>query len=501
MFEAMGQGIANVFSPVLLLWIFLGVLIGMIVGILPGLGGSAMLAILLPMCYKLNPTVALTFLIALHACVYQGGAVTSILFGIPGETTTTATIFDGYAMAKKGMAGRALANSQTASALGGIFGALVLAALIPVAKPIILAFGAPELFMVAVMGLTFVAGLTGGNVIKSLIPAAWGLVLAFVGYQDVTGVMRFTGGILFFWEGVRVVPLFMGLFAIPEIIDMVAAGQESVAGKKRENYTVKWAHLWLGIKDVFRNWWLVIRCSAIGTVIGIIPGIGGMVAQFICYGHAKQTSKYPEKFGEGFEEGVIAPQSGDNAKEGGALLTTLAFGIPGSAGMVLILAAMMILGVKPGPDMIVNQLDLLWTIIFTLIMSNIVASLVGLVAAKPLAQLTFLRMNILVPIITVLVILGSYGADNQVMDVLLSFFWGFFGYFMKMFNYNRVTFLIAYVLGDYIERYFLFSLDSIGPFFLLSSPQCIVLIVLTILGLAAGNIKRLVSKFFRRQAV
>jgi TctA family transporter len=496
MTEGFLLGVANVFNPTMLFYMFLGVIIGLIVGILPGLGGVATLAILLPVVYGMNPAFALAFLIAIHATVYQGGAITSILFGIPGETATTATILDGYPMAQQGKAGRALANSQVASMLGGIFGAVVLAAFIPIAKPIVLAFGSPELFMMAVMGISFVAVLSQRSTIKAFITGALGLILSLVGFHYGTGALRYTGGIIYFYEGVKMVPVFMGLFAIPEVIEM-AVGGETIA--KVAGSDVKWGDIIQGINDVFHHWWLMIRCSTIGTIIGIIPGVGGVVAQFMCYGHAKQTSKRAEEFGKGCEEGVIGVQSGDNAKEGGALLTTLAFGIPGSSAMVIILGAMMVLGIKPGPEMITKHLDILWTLVITLIVSNVIASVIGLMAARPLARLTFAKGTILIPVILLLVILGAYGVSNDITDVFMAFAFGALGYLMKMYDYSRVTFTISFVLGDYVERYFLISLASLGPGFLLVSPIAVVLLILTILGLAGAPLKRSLKKFQNRR--
>lgn len=492
MIDGLFQGLANVMNPIMIFYMFMGVIIGLIVGILPGLGGVAMLAILLPVVYAMNPAFALAFLIAIHATVYQGGAITSILFGIPGETATTATILDGYPMAQKGMAGRALANSQVSSMLGGIFGAIVLAFFIPIARPIILAFGSPELFMMAVMGISFVAVLSHRSTLKAFITGALGLILSLVGFHHGTGALRYTGDMLYFYEGVKVVPLFMGMFAIPEIIEM-AVSNETIA--KVTDSHVKGEDIIMGIKDVFCHWWLLIRCSCIGTLIGIIPGVGGVVAQFMCYGHAKQTSKKPEEFGKGSEEGVIATQSGDNAKEGGALLTTLAFGIPGSSAMVIILGAMMVLGIKPGPEMITKHIDILWTIVITLILSNVIASLIGLLIARPLAKLTFVRGTILIPVIFLLVVLGAYGVSNDITDVFMAFGFGILGYFMKIYDYNRVTLTISFVLGDYAERYFLISLSSLGPAFLLISPVAVILLIITLLGLFGGPLKKLMSKY------
>ena len=476
-------------------WIFFGVAIGLVVGILPGLGGAATLAILLPIVYGLDPTFALTFLIVIHAAVSQGGVVTSILFGVPGESTTAATMLDGYPMAQQGHAGRALGASQMASMMGALFGGGVLAVLIPVARPVILAFGSPEIFMMAILGISFVAVLGRGSSVKAFIAGALGLMAGFVGFHSGTGALRYTGGMLYFWEGLKVVPVFMGLFAIPEVVDLVVKGG-SIAKVKQAN--IGWADVWEGIKDPFRHWSLVLRCSALGTMMGLIPGLGGVVSQFICYGHAKQTSRRRQEFGLGCVEGVIAPESGNNAKEGGSLFSALSFGLPSGAAMVIILAALMVLGIKPGQEMITKHLDLFWTLVISLIVGNFISSTVCILATRALARITFIKGTILVPIIILLVILGAYGVANDIRDVFLAFAFGGIGYLMKIYDYSRVTFTIGFVLGDYAERYFLVSVASLGPEFLLSSPIALIMLILTILGLLGRWGKNLSSRFFQR---
>jgi putative tricarboxylic transport membrane protein len=495
MIEAVGHGIAYVLSPHMMPWVFFGVIIGLVVGILPGLGGAATLAILLPIVYGLDPTFALTFLIALHAACSQGGVVTSILFGVPGESVSVASMLDGYPMAKQGHAGRALGASQMSSMMGAIFGGMVLACLIPIARPVILAFGSPEVFMMAVLGISFVAVLGRGSTVKAIISGGLGIMLAFIGIHSGTGVLRYTGGIMYFWEGVQVVPVFMGLFAIPEVIDLAVKG-ESIA--KVEQASVGWRDVWEGCKDVFRHWTLLLRCSAIGTALGLVPGVGGVVSQFICYGHAKQTSKQAQLFGFGNVEGVIGPESGNNAKEGGSLFTALAFGLPSGAAMVMILAALMVLGIRPGQEMITKHLDLFWTLVVSLIVGNVLSSIICVLAARPLARITFLKGTILVPIIILLVILGAYGVANNIYDVFLAFVFGGIGYLMKTYDYSRVTFTIGFVLGDYVERYFLISVSSLGPDFLLGSPIALVLLFLTLLGLVGRSVKGFPLRFFRR---
>jgi putative tricarboxylic transport membrane protein len=493
MLEALWHGVTNVLNPGMMPWVFLGVIVGLVVGILPGLGIAATLAILLPVVYGLNPTFALTFLLVISAAGSQGGCVTSILFGVPGESISTATMLDGYPMAQQGKAGRALGSAQMASMLGAVFGGFVLAILIPVARPVILAFGSPEMFMMSILGISFVAVLGRGSAIKSFVAGAFGILLAFVGFHSGTGVLRYTAGLLYFWNGFQVVPVFMGLFAIPEVIDLAVRG--GTIAKEQAN--VGWADVWEGVKETFKHWSLVLRCSAIGTALGLVPGVGSVVSQFICYGHAKQTSKRPQEFGLGNIEGVIAPESGNNAKEGGSLFTALAFGLPSGAPMVIILAALMVLGIKPGSEMITKHLDLFWTLVVSLIVGNVISSCICILSARALARITFVKGTILVPIVILLVILGAYGVANDIRDVVLAFVFGGVGYVMKKYDYSRVTLTIGFVLGDYVERYFLLSLATLGPGFLLVSPIALGLLMLTLLGLFGRGVKGLSKKFFR----
>ena len=495
MIEAIVQGLTNVFSPGVFPWIFLGVIVGLIVGILPGLGGGTMLAICLPLIFGKDPAVALALLVGMMATFGTGGPITSILFGIPGEAGSVATILDGYPMAQKGMAGRALGAAIMASVLGGFFGAFWLVVLIPVVRPIILAFGSPEILMMAILAISFVAVLGRGSMPKALVAAALGMMLGYVGRHPGTGVLRYTSGILYLHGGFAIIPVVMGIFAIPEVIELMVAGT-SIA--KVEHRLIKRIEVKEGIKDCFRHWWLLLRCSAIGTAIGIIPGIGSVVAQWLSYGHAKQTSRRASEFGQGCVEGVIAAECPDNAKEGGALLTTLAFGVPGSVGMAIFMGALMILGIPPGPEMITKHLDLVWTVIFTLIIGNALGGIIALFFARDLARVTFLREVVLSPLILLLVVLGAYGAANSMLDVLICFGIGILSYLLKAFDYSRVTLVLGFILGDYIERYFLISLSTLGPGFLFDSPIAIVLALITILGLSYRKIKGLYKKFLLR---
>ena len=301
-------------------------------------------------------------------------------------------------------------------------------------------------------------------------------------------MLRYTAGYLYFWNGFQVVPVFMGLFAIPEVIDLAVRG--GTIAKEQAN--VGWADVWEGIKDTFKHWSLVLRCSAIGTALGLVPGSGlGRKSVHLLWPCQADLQDALRNLAWEALKGLIAPESGNNAKEGGSLFTALAFGLPSGAPMVIILAALMVLGIKPGSEMITKHLDLFWTLVVSLIVGNIIASWICILSARALAQITFVKGTILVPIVILLVILGAYGVANDIRDVVLAFVFGGIGYVMKKYDYSRVTLTIGFVLGDYVERYFLLSLATLGPGFLLVSPIALGLLLLTLLGLPGRGVKGL----------
>ncbi|MDP6175897.1 MAG: tripartite tricarboxylate transporter permease, partial [Rhodospirillales bacterium] len=332
----------------------IGIAIGFVVGILPGLGGATTLALMLPFIYKMDPTTAFAFLLGSNAVTATTGDITSVLFGVPGEGITAATIVDGHPMAKKGEAGRALGAALMSSLVGAVFGAFALALAIPIVKPLVLSIGSPEFFMLAILGITFVAALSGGNIAKGLTGGLLGLILATVGLDPIESVPRFTldavigeDGGLFLWDGISLVAVTVGLFAIPEIIDLSVQGS-SIAREGSQ----KLGGVMQGVRDTFTHWKLVLRCSAIGSYIGLIPGLGGGPAQWVAYAHAVQSSPDKDRFGKGAIEGVLGPGAANNSKEGGALVPTIAFGVPGSVSMAILLGAFIIQGIVPGPDLL-----------------------------------------------------------------------------------------------------------------------------------------------------
>lgn len=469
-------------------FMILGVVIGLIFGVIPGLGGLTALSILLSLVWGMKPILALSFLLALSCATSQGGSITAILLNVPGTGPNAATLLDGYPMAQQGKAGRALGAVLTAGALGGLFGGILMIALIPVVRPLVLSFGSPELFFLALLGISLITAISKGSMTKGLVSGAIGILLALFGYHMTTGIPRFTFGTLYLEDGIKLIPFTLGLFAFPEVIDLAVKG--GAISRSDGSIAKVGSDLFEGVKDVFRHFWLFVRCSAIGTVLGIIPGVGAEVATFVCYGHAKQTSRHPERFGQGTVEGVIAPESASNAKEGGALLTTLAFGLPGSAVMALLLGAFLIVGITPGPKMLEENLALSFSLAWTNILANVISSAMLYVSAKQLVKITFVNARTLAPLILVFGTIGAYSAGQNILDVVTAFLFTILGYGAKTLGYNRAALILGFILGDLAETYFLISLNAYGIVFPMR-PICLILISIIILGMCFEPLMKL----------
>ena len=453
MIETMfGALFAMLTSPHMMGLMLLAVLIGLMVGVTPGIGGRLSIALAIPFVFGMDMKSGAMFLLTMHAVNGTSGQISSITFGVPGDGDDAATVIDGYPMAKKGEAGRALGASITASGVGGIIGAIVFAVMIPVLEPVVLAFSPAEFFLLALLGITFIAFLAGGGeIFKGIIVGLFGMMLATVGMDPFSGTPRFAGDLLFLWDGLSLVTAVLALFAIPEMIALaVKGGAISAVSMEAANYSYR--QLFQGVLEVPRHWWLVIRTSVIGAVIGMIPGLGGSAAAWICYGHAVQSSKTPERFGHGAVEGVIAPETASNAKEGGSLLPTLFFGIPGSSGMAVMMGAFLILGIQPGPAMLTERLDLVWTLIWALVVGNVIAVSFLLFINRWIAVLTFVDGLMLVPFIVVLAVIGAYVNEGQWQNLLILVALSALGYALLRFNWPRAPFVIGLVLGKISEE-------------------------------------------------
>ena len=469
----------------------LAVAIGIFVGATPGLGGKLSIALAIPFVFGMEMIPGAVFLLTMHAVNGTSGQISSIMFGVPGDGDDAATTIDGYPMAKKGEAGRALGASLTASGVGGIIGAVVFALLIPVVEPLVLAFSPAEFFLLALLGITFIAFLSSGaNIFKGIIVGLFGMMLATVGMDPQTGIARFSGDNLFLWDGVSLVTAMLALFAVPEMIALgVAGGSISAVSRKAAKYSYR--ELFDGVLEVPRHWWLALRTSVIGAVIGMIPGLGGSAAAWICYGHAVQSSKTPERFGHGAVEGVIAPETASNAKEGGSLLPTLFFGIPGSSGMAVMLGAFLILGIQPGPAMITQHIDLVWMLIWALVVGNIMAVCFLLVIARWVAILTFIRGALLIPFVLILCVLGAYISEGHWQNLLILMVLSALGYGLLKFGWPRAPFAIGLVLGGIAEKSLNTALALWGPgFFLRPLSLGLLALIVLIIGLAIHKARR-----------
>lgn len=480
MIEAMLSGLQQLMSWQVLGLMLFATFLGNFFGAVPGLGGNVGLALLIPFVFGMKPFLGLAFLLSMHSVVHTGGSIPGILFGIPGTGPTVATIVDGYPMTKQGRGGEAMGAQLAASGLGGIIGAAVLAALIPVLRPIAMTFGSAEVFMLIVFGLTFIVVISRESMRKGFTAALLGLLLGTVGLDPHTGVGRFTFGQLWLWDGIHIVTIVLGIFAFAEIIELGARGRSARIAEADVKMT--WGQLWEGTKAVFREWWLSLRTAVIGTFIGIIPGLGGDAATWICYGHAVQTCKNNENFGKGDIRGVIGVETANNSKEGGALLPTIVFGIPGSSGMAILLGAFLILGIVPGPKMITEHLDLVWGMVWVMVIANIIGALTLYPVSGYMGKLAFLRGSLLIPPIMVIAAVGAFLIRGYWQDVVLAVLFGFFGYGMKKWHYPRAPLILGFILGPLAEDYLHKSLGVWGIAFL-KRPVVLVLLVMALLSL------------------
>jgi len=486
---------ASVLDPERLTFVALGVLIGLALGVIPGLGGVVGLSLLLPFTFDMDPLTALAFLVGLQAVVVTSDTIPAVLFGVPGTVGSAATILDGHPMAKKGLAARAFGASFSASVLGGLFGALFLALSVPILRPVILSFGSPELLAFCVFGLSLVGVLSGGARLKGLAAATLGVMIATTGEEPNTAIERWTFGTLYLIDGIPLVPLALGLFAIPELADMAIARRVVPIDAQR---TSRHGQL-EGVKDTLKNFWLMIRCSGIGSVLGAVPGIGAAVIDWIAYGHALRSEKgASETFGKGDVRGVIASESSNNAKEGGALVSTIAFGVPATAAMALLLGAFLIHGITPGPDMLSTRLDVTYTLVWTVALANILGSGLCFLFANQLAGIARVRIGLLAPIVLSVTFIGAYQGSRQWGDIVVLLAFGLLGWSMKRVKWPRPPLLLGFVLGGLIERYLFISFQRYDTDWL-SRPIVLTVFAITLYGISKPLLGRLVGMLKRER--
>ncbi|MBI2229265.1 MAG: tripartite tricarboxylate transporter permease [Deltaproteobacteria bacterium] len=430
-----------------------GVLAGTVIGILPGLGGIACVAILLPFIYTLDVNTAMILLVGSLAVVHTSDTITSVLIGTPGSAAAAATILDGHPLAKQGQAARALSAAFLSSMIGGLIGAFFLTLSLPIARPLVLLFGSPELLMLCVLGLSFAGFLTGGAPLKGGLSACLGLLLGSVGAAPADAVNRYTFDQLYLLDGIPLVGVALGIFGIAEIVDLLAKG-----GQIAERISL--GHGWLqGIKDVMQHWGIVVRGSLIGVWAGILPGIGATAGSWMAYGHVVAMARDRESFGKGDIRGVIAPESANNSVEAGDFIPTLLFSVPGGAPAAIMLGALFFYGIQPGPRMVQENLDLIFTIIWSFAIANTIGAALCLFLSPALARLTWVPFVQLAPAIVVTIFFGAFQSSEQFGDIYAMLGLGLMGWLMKQLGWPRAPFLVGFVLTKPTEQYLWLSIS------------------------------------------
>ena len=487
MVHALISGFLQCFTWSTFSLMMVGIAIGFVVGILPGLGGPTAMALMLPFVFKMSAVEAFAFLLGMTAVTATTGDITSVLFGVPGEPTTASTIVDGHSMARNGEAGRALGAVLMSSLVGAIFAGVALGAAIPVIRPLVLSFGSPEFFMLSLLGVSFVAALSGEDALKGIVSGGIGLMLATIGLDPISGIQRYTFGQLFLWDGIGLVPITIGFYAIPETIELAVLGT-SIATQE----VGALGGVMEGVKDTFRHFWLVMRCSALGTITAIIPGMGAATTQWLAYAHAVQSSPDKERFGKGDVRGVLGPGAANNSTLGGSLITTIAFGVPASVIMAILLGAFIIQGIVPGPDMLVpppkGKLDLTYSFVWIIIISNVITVAICFLFLKPLAKVTQVRGAIIIPIILVLIYLGAFAEKNAFEDMVIVLGFGALGWIMEKLDWPRPPVLLGLVLGPLAENRLFLSTDNYGLAWM-HRPGVIAIFALTLFGIFYPIIK------------
>lgn len=485
-----------VMDPMRLLTMLGGVILGLALGVVPGLGGIVGLALLIPFTYHIDGYTAFALLLGMAAVTTVSDLIPAVLFGVPGTVGAAATVIDGHQMARKGQAARAFGAGYMSSLSGGLFGALLLALLLPLLRTLVMYVGSAELLAFCIFGLSMIAVLSGNAPLKGLAVASFGLMLSLVGSDPQTGTLRWTFGSFYLWDHLPLVPVALGIFAIPELADM-AIERTSIA-RSTDTAAVSGSQ-WDGIRDAMRHWWLILRCSGLGAVLGAVPGVGSAVIDWMAYAHALRTEKNPETFGHGDIRGVIAAESSNNAKEGGHLIPTIAFGMPAGASMALLLSAFMMHGFTPGPEMLTKHLSVTYAIIWTLAIAHMMGAIICLAGSRLFAKLATIRVGVLLPLILAILFLGAFNASMSWGDICSLVLAGAFGWIMKRLNWPRPPLILGLVLGSMCERYYFISTEVYGAHFF-TRPVVLIVLLAALWVVIGPAVRRAVRRLKNRDS-
>jgi putative tricarboxylic transport membrane protein len=477
--EALAAMGSIVFDVNLLFLIFATTILGVIIGVLPGLGSTTGAALLLPFTLTMEPVHAITVLTTIYVSATFAGSITAILINTPGTSAAAATTFDGYPLAQRGEAGRALGIAVVASTIGGIFSVIVLCIAAPMLARVAYEFRPPEYFALTVFGLSMLASISAGGAVKNIIGGVFGVWLATIGAERVTGIERYTFGHYELYEGLAFVPVFIGLFAMSELL-MQSKRLKDVAeaiGLKAVKLPTK--------EDYKKIWRTVLRSCGIGTFIGILPAEGATVASMIGYSEARRWSKNKEEFGKGSVEGIAGAEAANNAATGGAMVPTMVLGIPGSGTTAIILVGLMVHGLRPGPYLFTEQVDTVYQIFGAMLVANFMFLFMGLYAAKFFARISLIPTTFLWPIVFALCVIGAYSLNSSLLDIWIVMAFGVLGFFARRHGFAVAPIAVGLILGEMVETNLQNSLKMFdGEWWLIfTQPLAVVFLVLAFLGL------------------
>lgn len=473
------QTVVSSFMDVLnfdcLLWIALGTLIGIVFGAAPGLTATTAVALFTPITFYMPLNISLSFLMGMYCGGFYAGSIPAILINTPGAPGNAATVMDGYPMAKNGQAGRALSVSVTSSYIGGTLSAFALLVFAPIIAKIALKFGAPEYFAVAVLGLVCIAGVSGKSIVKGIAGATIGMFLSTIGMDPIDGLPRFTLDSVYLMGGIALIPALVGLFAITEVLSKVDKMDD-----ENNKVITQISGIMPHFSEYWHNKWLILKSSIIGILVGAVPGTGPTIASWMAYNEAKRSAKDPEKYGTGIPEGVMATEASNNAVTGGALIPLLTLGVPGDTVTAVLLGALMIQGLTPGPMLLTEHYDLVAFLLWILIFANIVMLLMGLLSSKFASYILKIPVKILMPIVCVLCITGGYAANNSFFDAAMVIVIGLGGYILMSFGFPVAPVVLGLILGPIIEPNMRMALigSGLNPFVFISTPLSAGLLVL-----------------------
>lgn len=464
----MGEGFAYLIEPGTMVMLLLGIVVGLIIGILPGLGGTVTMVLLLPFTYAMDPTAALALVLGAFSAVSMGGSIPAILLNTPGTGEQAVTSLDGYPMTRRGQGLRALSAAATAGVFGTLFGVVALTILIPLVRTILLVVGAPEMFALGILGILAIGVLTSESVTKGLLSGLLGLMLSTIGYDAITGALRFTGDNVFLYDGLGINALTLGLFAVGEMIYLYTRGK-SIADASLPSGGLgrAVAGIKAGALDTVKHWRLAASGGLIGSIVGLIPGMGATVSMFLSYANAKRRSKHPELFGKGAVEGIIAAESANNAKEGGGLVPTVAFGLPGGSTMAVFIGVLFIVGLPPGPQLVTDHLEMVYYMAWSLALAGIIGSVVGLIVAPHVVRLAKVPPGILAPVLIATSAAGAIVDTRVMFGIYIALLAGVLGYWLRLMRYSLAGITLGFLLGPVVERQMFISINAYGGDFFL----------------------------------